>query len=64
MYQENEFLQRNDVTLQNIDQIYQIDRKRRLLNPHSKINPNLEGLYIVCKVRRSWIRYAYLVILV
>ncbi|XP_031617006.1 myotubularin-related protein 10-B [Contarinia nasturtii] len=49
-YQENFFLQRNDVTLQNIDRIYQIvDRKKRLVNPYSKINPKLEGLQIVCK---------------
>lgn len=51
LYQENLYLQRNDVTLQNIDQIYQIiDRKKRLVNPYSKINPKLEGLQIVCKV--------------
>lgn len=51
MYQENVFLQRNDVTLQNIDQIYQIvNRKKRLVSPYSKIDPKLEGLHIVCKV--------------
>lgn len=49
--QENFFLQRNDVTLQNIDQIYQIvDRKKRLVDPYSKISQKLEGLHIVCKV--------------
>lgn len=50
-YQENLFLQRNDVTLQNIDRIYQIaDRKKRLISPFSKINSKLDGLQIVCKV--------------
>lgn len=50
-YQENFFLQRNDVTLQNIDCIYQIvDRKKRLVGPCSKVHPKLDGLLIVCKV--------------
>lgn len=50
-YQENLFLQRNDVTLQNIDSVYQIvDRKKRLMNSNSKISSKLEGLQIVCKV--------------
>lgn len=55
-YQENFFLQCNDVTLQNIDRIYQIvDRKKRAVNPYSKINPKLDGLHIVCKVRITFI---------
>lgn len=54
-YQENFFLQRNDVTLLNIDRIYEIvDRKKnRLVSPYSKINPKLDGLQIVCKVWRN-----------
>lgn len=50
-YQGNLFLNCNDVTLQNIDCIHQIvDRKKRLINPYSKISSRLEGLQIVCKV--------------
>lgn len=50
-YQGNLFLNCNDVTLQNIDCIYQIvDRKKRLINPYSKISSKLEGLQVVCKV--------------
>lgn len=50
-YQENFFLRQNDITLQNIDRIYQIvDRKKRLIDPYSKISSKVEGLHIVCKV--------------
>lgn len=59
-YQENFFLQCNDVTLQNIDRIYQIvDRKKRAVNPYSKINPKLDGLHIVCKVRIIFIENGF-----
>lgn len=50
-YQENFFLQKNDATLLNIDRIYQIvDRKKRLMNPYSKISSKIEGLQVICKV--------------
>lgn len=49
--QENAFLGSDDVTLSNIDSIYQItDRKRRLIVPNTKINPKLQGIHVVCKV--------------
>lgn len=51
VYQDNVFLGRNDVTLSNIDIIYQInDRKKRLVAPNIKILSKLDVLHIVCKV--------------
>lgn len=54
VYQDNVFLGKNDVTLSNIDVIYQInDRKKRLVAPNVKILSKLDVLHIVCKVRSS-----------
>lgn len=50
-YQENLLLRSNDITLSNIDCLYQIvDGKRRVIGPQSKISSKLEGIQIVCKV--------------
>lgn len=50
-YQENLLLRSNDITLSNIDCLYQIvDGKKRAIGPQSKISSKLEGIQIVCKV--------------
>lgn len=50
-YQDNVFLQRYEITMSNIDRVYQIvDRKKRLLDAYSKISSRLEELHIICKV--------------
>lgn len=50
VYQDNVFLGKNDVTLSNIDIIYQInDRKKRLVAPNVKILSKLDVLHIICK---------------
>ncbi|XP_055919388.1 myotubularin-related protein 10-B [Eupeodes corollae] len=50
-YQENLFLGKNDVTLNNIDYIYQVvDKKKRLLLvPEQKISSRIDALHIICK---------------
>lgn len=49
-YQENVFLGRNDVCLNNIDEIIQIvDKKKRKLLPQQKISSKIEALHIICK---------------
>lgn len=48
--QENLFLGRNDVTLSNIDHIYQVvDKKKKLLTNEYKISSRIDFLIIVCK---------------
>lgn len=48
--QENMFLGRNDVTLSNIDHIYQIvDKKKKLLTTGYKISARIDYLVVVCK---------------
>lgn len=50
IYQENIFLGRNDVTLSNIDHIYQVvDKKKKLLTNEYKISSRIDFLVIVCK---------------
>lgn len=48
--QENLFLGRNDVTLSNIDHVYQVvDKKKKLLTPGNKISSRTDYLVVVCK---------------
>lgn len=48
--QENLFLGRNDVTLSNIDHIYQVaDKKKKLLTNEYKISSRIDFLVVVCK---------------
>lgn len=50
-YQDNVFLQKYDITMSNIDRVYQIvDRKKRLMDAYSKISSRIEELHIICKV--------------
>lgn len=50
-YQENLLLQKYEVTMSNIDRIYQIvDSKKRLMDPYSKISSRIEELHLICKV--------------
>lgn len=50
-YQENLFLGKNDVTLNNIDVIFQVvDKKKKLLlMPEQKISSRVDALHIICK---------------
>lgn len=49
-YQENYFLGKYDVTLSNIDEIYQItDKKKKLVAPQYKNAAKIEALRIICK---------------
>lgn len=58
IYQDNVFLQKYDITLSNIDRVYQIvDRKKRLIDAHSKISSRIEELHIICKVSRLFMVY-------
>lgn len=51
-YQENILLGKNDVTLSNIDRLYQIlDKKKRSpIGTHTKISSKIEGIHVICKV--------------
>uniref|UniRef100_A0A1B0D6B3 Uncharacterized protein n=1 Tax=Phlebotomus papatasi TaxID=29031 RepID=A0A1B0D6B3_PHLPP len=54
VYQENIFLGKNDVTLSNIDMIYQVvDKKKKILSPQNKTSSRIEYLLIVCKNFRT-----------
>lgn len=49
-YQKNTFLGKYDVSLSNIDKIYQVtDRKQRVVNPQIKNSSKIEIIKIVCK---------------
>lgn len=49
-YQKNTFLGKYDVSLLNIDKIYQVtDKKKRVVNPQSKNSSKIEIIKIVCK---------------
>ncbi|EAT38271.1 AAEL009815-PA [Aedes aegypti] len=49
-YQKNTFLAKYDVSLLNIDKIYQVtDKKKRVVNPQSKNSSKIEIIKIVCK---------------
>lgn len=49
-YQENNFLGKYDVTLSNIDKIYQItDKKRTPITPNCKSNSRVDAIRIICK---------------
>ncbi|XP_055384826.1 myotubularin-related protein 10-B [Condylostylus longicornis] len=49
-YQYNRFLRRNDVTLSNIDVIYQIvDKKKKKILPQQKVNSKIDAIYVICK---------------
>lgn len=49
-YQKNTFLGKYDVSLLNIDKIYQVtDKKKRVVNPQSKNSTKIEIIQIVCK---------------
>lgn len=49
-YQENVFLGKTDVTLNNIDIVYQIvDKKRKRIVPQQKISSKIEALHVICK---------------
>lgn len=52
LYQENLLLGKNDVTLSNIDRIYQIldKKKRSAIGMNTKISSKIEGIHVVCKV--------------
>lgn len=59
IYQENVFLGKDDVTLSNIDHIYQIvENKKKLLVPGSKVSSRIDFLVIVCKNFRL-LRFAF-----
>ncbi|XP_062564541.1 myotubularin-related protein 10-B [Armigeres subalbatus] len=49
-YQRNTFLGKYDVSLLNIDKIYQVtDKKKRVVNPQTKNSSKIEIIKIVCK---------------
>ncbi|XP_055628584.1 myotubularin-related protein 10 isoform X2 [Toxorhynchites rutilus septentrionalis] len=49
-YQKNTFLGKYDVSLSNIDKIYQItEKKKRVVNPQVKNSNKIETIKIVCK---------------
>ncbi|XP_055537349.1 myotubularin-related protein 10-B [Wyeomyia smithii] len=49
-YQKNTFLGKYDVSLLNIDKIYQVtDKKKRMVNPQVKNSSKIEIITIVCK---------------
>ena len=51
-YQENAFLGQYDITLSNIDKIYQItDKKSKPIHPNVKNSSRIEAIRIICKVR-------------
>lgn len=51
-YQENAFLGKYDISLSNIDKIYQItDRKKKLVGPQYKNSQRIESIKILCKVK-------------
>ncbi|XP_059614071.1 myotubularin-related protein 10-B isoform X2 [Phlebotomus argentipes] len=50
VYQENIFLGKNDVTLSNIDLIYQVvDKKKKIVSPQVKISSKIDYLLVICK---------------
>uniref|UniRef100_A0A6B2ECL4 Putative phosphatidylinositol 3-phosphate 3-phosphatase myotubularin mtm1 n=1 Tax=Phlebotomus kandelakii TaxID=1109342 RepID=A0A6B2ECL4_9DIPT len=50
VYQENIFLGKNDVTLSNIDLIYQVvDKKKKIVSPETKISSRIDYLIVICK---------------
>jgi hypothetical protein len=50
-YQENTFLAQYDITLSNIDKIYQItDKKSKPIHPNVKNSSRIEAIRIICKV--------------
>lgn len=49
-YQENNFLGKYDISLSNIDKIYQItDKKRTSVTPNCKSNSRVDAIRIICK---------------
>lgn len=49
-YQENMFVGKNDVTLSNIDYIYQItEKKKKRITSQQKISSKIEAIHIICK---------------
>lgn len=49
-YQENNFLGKYDISLSNIDKIYQItDKKRTSITPNCKSNTRVDAIRIICK---------------
>uniref|UniRef100_A0A0K8TME0 Putative myotubularin-related protein 10-b n=1 Tax=Tabanus bromius TaxID=304241 RepID=A0A0K8TME0_TABBR len=49
-YQDNNFLGKYDVTLNNIDVIYYVnDRKRKKIVPQQNIPSKIEALHVICK---------------
>ncbi|GAB0098510.1 myotubularin-related protein 10-B [Sergentomyia squamirostris] len=50
VYQENIYLGKNDVTLSNIDLIYQVaDKKKKIVSPQGKTSSRIDYLLIICK---------------
>lgn len=49
-YQENNFLGKYDVSLSNVDKIYQItDKKRTSITPNCKSNSRVDAIRVICK---------------
>lgn len=40
----------NDVSLSNVDVLYQISSKKRKLTPGSSVSDQVKGIFVLCKV--------------
>nr|XP_018912403.1 PREDICTED: myotubularin-related protein 10-B [Bemisia tabaci] len=52
-YQRNMLLGPNDVSLSNVDVLYQISSKKRKLTPGSSVSDQVKGIFVLCKDMRA-----------